>query len=539
MPVAGNVKVSDNKTMRYSIVFIVLVLNLFTFLGGHFLSGVLYYLFIILVPVTFITFQDFLQTKQAIRRNYPLIGNLRYLLESIRPEIQQYFVESDDSGRPFNREMRSVVYQRAKAVTDTLPFGSKLDHYCESHEWINHSMAPLELPPELPRVTIGNKDCKQPYSASILNISAMSYGSLSAQAVESLNLGAKNGGFAHNTGEGGVSPYHLKHGGDLIWQIGTGYFGCRTTDGNFNPEMFKERVAEPSIKMVEIKLSQGAKPGHGGILPAGKVTKEIAEIRGVKVGKTVNSPPAHKTFSNPLGLIKFIQQLRELSGGKPVGIKLCLGRKSEFLAICKAMKELDTYPDFISVDGSEGGTGASPLEFSNSIGNPLNDALSFIHGSLVACEIRQHIKIIASGKITTGFDMLKKVALGADLCYSARAMMFALGCIQALRCNSNDCPAGVATQNKSLAAGLVIREKHPRITNYHRATIHSFYEMIAAAGIDHPSKVRPFHIQKRLNTRETKHYGEIYTFLKKGAYERKEAPPVWQKSWDKARTDAF
>ncbi len=525
--------------MRYILFFSVLGLNLIAVSLGYFLRPDYYLILIISVPLFLIGTHDFFQNKRTILKNFPVIGHFRYLFEMIRPEIQQYFVESDVDGKPFNREQRSLVYQRAKNVVDTLPFGSKKDHYGDQHEWLNHSIVPKELHRAEQRVLIGNKDCKHPYSASLLNISAMSYGSLSSRAVEAFNWGAKIGNFAHNTGEGGISPYHLKHGGDLIWQIGTGYFGCRNPEGGFNPEMFKEKAALSSVKMIEIKISQGAKPGHGGILPGNKVTAEVAEIRGVEIGKTVFSPPGHSTFSTPRGLVKFIGQLRELSDGKPIGFKLCLGRKSEFIGVCKAMIEEDIFPDFISVDGSEGGTGAAPLEFSNSIGNPLHDSLSFIHSTLVAMGIRKHIKLIASGRIVSGFDMVKKFALGADLCYSARAMMFSIGCIQALRCNINDCPAGIATQNKALESGLVVEDKYSRVSNFHAATIESMLEMVGAAGLESPSEIRPYHIQKRINHREVKHYGEIYNFLKEGAYERKEAPRVWQKSYAKASPDHF
>ena len=525
--------------MRYLIPFSMNVLLGSFFLLGYYIHNNFFYVCYLLGPLALLSIHDYFQTHHAILRNFPIVGHFRYLFEAIRPEIQQYFVENDNNGKPFSREQRSVVYQRSKKELDTLPFGSKSNHYANDHEWLNHSMAPVQFPDTPPRVKIGNALCQRPYDASLLNISAMSFGSLSSPAVCALNWGAKVGKFAHNTGEGSIGPYHLEKGGDLIWQIGTGYFGCRTPDGNFNPEIFQERAALPSVKMIEIKLSQGAKPGHGGILPGEKVTSEIARIRGVEEGKTVHSPPYHRIFSTPIGLVEFIQQLRELSGGRPIGIKLCVGRKSEFLGLCKAMLKTQIYPDYIAVDGSEGGTGAAPLEFSNSIGNPLNDGLSFIHSSLMALDLRQHVKIIASGRIITGFDMLKKIALGADLCSSARGMMFSLGCIQALRCHNNDCPTGVATQRKSLTRGLVVKEKYMRVVNYHHSTIESLFEMMASAGLTHPSEIHPHHIQKRLNNRETKHYGEIYTFLKKGAFESKKAPATWQKSWEKARSEKF
>ena len=525
--------------MKYIIVLSIAALMALCILMGLVVHPLIGYLAWPLGLLMLVALHDFFQKRHSILRNFPILGHFRYIFEAIRPEIQQYFVENDSNGRPYNREERSVIYQRAKNTLDTLPFGSKSDHYSKNHEWLNHSMAPVESLMSFPRIRIGNASCNKPYDASLLNISAMSFGALSANAIHALNWGAKIGGFAHNTGEGSISPYHLEKEGDLIWQVGTGYFGCRDKEGNFNPEMFRERVSAPSVKMVEIKISQGAKPGHGGILPAQKVTKEIAGIRGVAVGETVHSPPYHRAFKTPIELLRFIQQLRELSGGLPIGFKLCMGRRSEFLGLCKAMMKEKIYPDFITVDGSEGGTGAAPLEFSNSIGNPLNDGLCFIHSALHACGLREHIKIIAAGRVITGFDMLKKLALGADLCYAARSMMFAIGCIQALRCNSNDCPAGVATQRRGLIGGLVPKEKYRRVANYHHATLESLFEMMAAAGLIHPSQLRPFHIQKRLNDRETKHYGEIYTFLKEGDFEAGRAPQSWLDSWQNASAESF
>ena len=471
-----------------------------------------------LMPILAIGLVDMLQKRHSIRRNFPLVGHGRYLLELIRPEIYQYFVESNSDGRPFDREKRSIVYQRAKGQLDTLPFGTQADVYATDYEWINHSLRPHPISNPNPRVVIGGETCAQPYSASLFNISAMSFGSLSKNAVLALNKGAKIGGFSHNTGEGGLSPYHLEQGGDLVWQIGTGYFSCRGKDGNFSLKEFTKRASLPNVKMIEIKLSQGAKPGHGGILPARKVTPEIAEIRGIEMGYDVISPPAHSAFSTPLGLIEFIEVLRENSGGKPVGFKLCLGQPQEFLAIVKAMLKLDTYPDFITIDGAEGGTGAAPLEFSNSVGTPLNEGLVFIHNALVGAGIREKIKIIAAGKVITGFNILTKLALGADLCNSARGMMFALGCIQALRCNSNECPTGVATQNPQLTVGLVVPNKAQRVANYHKATIHSFLEVLAAAGLANPRDLKPSHIQRRINLTSTKTYAEIYPFLEPGAF---------------------
>ncbi|MCA9001803.1 MAG: FMN-binding glutamate synthase family protein, partial [Planctomycetes bacterium] len=437
---------------------------------------------------------DVTQKRHAILRNFPLLGRFRYLFELIRPEIQQYFVEADTDGVPFNRERRSVVYQRAKGVMDTLPFGTQLDVYQPGYEWISHSFLAKHPSHEVPRVLIGADTCKLPYSASLLNVSAMSYGSLSKNAVMALNRGARDGGFAHNTGEGGLSPFHLEGGGDVIWQIGTGYFGCRTSDGRFDPEKFEKAAAHPSVKMIEIKVSQGAKPGHGGILPAAKVTEEISAIRGVPMGEDVLSPPTHNAFSNPSEMLRWIEDLRRLSGGKPVGFKFCVGRQEEFMALCMEMRASGKHPDFIVVDGGEGGTGAAPLEFSNSVGMPLNEGLVFVHNCLVGFALRERIKVIASGKVITGFDMATKLALGADLCYSARAMMMAIGCIQARRCNANDCPAGVATQKPNLMQGLDVDDKAPRVQAYHRETINSLLELVGAAGLDDPAQITPHHI---------------------------------------------
>lgn len=490
-------------------------------------------------PLIILGVMDMTQTRQTVRRNFPLLGHGRYILEMLRPEINQYFVESNIDGRPYNRNKRSIIYQRAKGAVDTLPFGTQLDVYEEGYEWINHSILPKNSHGEPARVKVGGKDCKQPYLASVFNISAMSYGSLSKNAIQALNGGAKLGGFYHNTGEGGLSPYHLGPGGDICWQIGTGYFGCRDKVGSFSPEEFKKRALLPSVKMIEIKLSQGAKPGHGGILPAAKVTKEISEIRGVEMGCDVLSPPAHSAFATPLELIKFIKTLRELSGGKPVGFKLCLGKRREFMAICKAMIQTDTFPDFITIDGAEGGTGAAPQEFSDSVGTPLNEALIYVHNCLVGLNIRKEIRLIASGKIATGFNLAQKIALGADLCNAARGMLFAIGCIQALRCNTNECPTGVATQDPELVAGLHVGDKTTRVAKYHKATLHSFMDVLGAAGLSHSSELRPWHIQRRVDTVTVKHYGEIYQYLEPGALLKEEVLANYSRAWNAARAESF
>jgi glutamate synthase domain-containing protein 2 len=495
--------------------------------------------FLIIVPLILLGVYDTRQTSHAVIRNYPVIGHARYWMESIRPEIQQYFVESDSSGRPFSRELRSVIYQRAKVATDTRPFGTIRDLDAVGAEWIAHSLLPTHAADGEPRIMIGEGRCTQPYAASTLNVSAMSFGSLSKNAILALNGGAKLGGFAHNTGEGGITPYHLENGGDLVWQIGTGYFGCRTCDGDFDPDQFATKAKIDSVKMIEIKLSQGAKPGHGGILPGSKVTREISEIRGVPMGRDIISPPYHGAFSTPKGLLEYVASLRELSGGKPVGFKLCIGRRREFLSICKAMVETQLVPDFITVDGAEGGTGAAPMEFSNAIGMPLTDGLLFTHNALVGCNLRDKIRVICSAKIVTGFNMVQRMAIGADICNSARAMLFALGCIQALKCNTNRCPVGIATQDPDMVRGLDIASKTHRVHNYQRNTVKSLLDILGAAGLAHPDDLRPIHIHRRISLTEVRHYGDIYQYMKPGALLASQAPAHLADAWEAASPERF
>lgn len=494
---------------------------------------------VVVAPLVALGMQHAFQTKRAILRNFPILGLFRYGLEMIRPEIQQYFIESDIDGAPVNRETRSVVYQRAKQMTDTLPFGTQRNVYSEGYEWISHSLAPKHVDAKALRVVVGGPQCRQPYSAALFNISAMSYGALSKNAVQALNGGAQLGGFYHNTGEGGLSPHHLSGGGDLVWQIGTGYFGCRTADGDFAPDLFKERATHPNVKMIEIKLSQGAKPAHGGILPAAKITPEIVEIRKVQPGRDVVSPPAHRSFSTPKGLLEFVRQLRELSGGKPVGFKLCIGRPSEFVAICKAMIETGIMPDFITVDGGEGGTGAAPLEFSNSVGAPLEEGLSFVHDTLTGFDLRKHVRIIASGKVMTGFNLFSRMALGADLCNTARGMMLALGCIQALRCNTNHCPTGVATSNEELVYGLVPSDKKIRVANYQKHTVHAFAELVGAAGLSHPAEIERSHVNRRISGDSVRTYAELFPPVKPGSYLKGEVPEKYRNAVITASADEF
>ena len=477
------------------------------------------WILLVVTPLVIVGYADLLQKKHAIRRNFPVIGNLRYLLEKLRPEIMQYFVETDTEGRPINRIFRSIIYQRAKKVNDTAPFGTQVDVYRTGYEWMDHSIYTKKANHDDAehRVLIGGSDCKMPYAASLLNISAMSYGSLSANAILALNEGARLGNFAHNTGEGGISPHHLKNGGDLIWQIGTGYFGCRNDAGGFDVEKFKVNAAHQCVKMIELKISQGAKPGHGGILPGSKNTTEIAAIRGVTPHTDVNSPTSHSAFSNAKELMEFIKQLREQSGGKPVGFKICIGKKHEFTDICKAMISTGIKPDFITIDGGEGGTGAAPIEFSNSLGMPLRDGLAFAFDTLTGFGLKKDIKLIAAGKIFTGFHMVRAMALGADICNSARGMMMALGCIQALQCNTNKCPVGVATQDKSLMKGLDPADKSVRVYNYHQATIKSFLELLAAAGISCPEELSRQHVNRRVTMNHIMSYDEIYPAIPEGS----------------------
>jgi glutamate synthase domain-containing protein 2 len=506
--------------------------------AGSYFSPLAYYGLLVVAPVALLGTADMLQTRRAIRRNFPVIGHARYLLEEIRPEIQQFFIESNTDGKPFPREDRDVIYQRSKGERSTLPFGTQRDVYAAGYEWINHSMAPVDPDDMSPRIWIGADTCAQPYEASILNISAMSFGSLSGRAIEALNIGAREGGFAHNTGEGSISPHHL-HGGDLIWQVGTGYFGCRNDDGGFDPEKFAKSAAGDVVKMIEVKISQGAKPGHGGILPAAKITPEIAEIRGVPLDEDVISPPAHTAFSTPVGLLEFVARLRDLSGGKPVGFKLCVGKRREFLAVCKAMLETGLHPDFITIDGGEGGTGAAPAEFSNSLGCPLIEGLTFVHNSLVGIGLRDRVKVIASGKVASGFDLVRTLALGADACYAARSMMMAMGCIQARRCNSNECPVGIATQNPSLTAGLVVATKSARVDRYHAETIEAAMELLGAAGIASPTDLRPWHIIRRVSPLEIRHYGEIVDSLEPGELLTGEIPGEFDRAWKSATSASF
>ncbi|BDD91114.1 FMN-binding glutamate synthase family protein [Pandoraea sp. XJJ-1] len=482
---------------------------------------------------------DIVQQRHAVLRNYPLWGHFRFLFEFIRPEIRQYFVEDDTSETPFSRAQRSIVYQRAKGDVDSRPFGTEIDVKATGYEWIAHSLAPTVLKDHDFRITIG-ADRAQPYSASIFNISAMSFGALSANAIRALNRGAKLGNFIHDTGEGSISPHHREQGGDLIWEVASGYFGCRNDDGTFNAEKFAAQATTPQVKMIEVKLSQGAKPGHGGVLPAAKITPEISATRGVPMGQDCISPSRHSEFSTPLGLLQFVERLRTLSGGKPTGFKLCIGHPWEFFSIVKAMLESGILPDFIVVDGSEGGTGAAPLEFTDHVGAPLQEGLLLVHNTLVGAGLREKIRIGASGKIVTAFDIARTLAIGADWCNSARGFMFAIGCIQSQKCHTDRCPTGVATQDTLRQRALVVPDKAQRVHQFHAHTLHALQELIQAAGLSHPSDLRAHHIVERVSTNEIRLMSESLKYLAPGDLLRGQFRyQLYEKYWPMARADSF
>ncbi len=519
----------------WSVVAVVVVLFLCTVWKPFWL------LFLVVLPGIAVGIYDMYQEEHSLRRNFPLVSRGRWFLESLRPFLRQYLFESETDGVPINRMFRSVVYQRAKGMRDTVPFGTKMDTYRDGYEWIAHSIAATDshYADKDPRVLVGGPDCSQPYSASVLNISAMSFGSLSKNAVLALNSGAAKGGFAHNTGEGGLTPFHLEHGGDLIWQIGTGYFGCRGSDGGFDADKFEQTASQDNVKMIEIKLSQGAKPGHGGILPATKNTVEIAAIRGVEPHTTVLSPPGHSAFSTPLEMMEFIALLRKKSGGKPIGFKLCIGRQSEFVALCKAMVQSGIKPDFITVDGGEGGTGAAPLEFSNSVGMPLRDGLAFVCDCLSGFGIKKHIKVIAVGKMFSAFHLVKNLALGADMCYSARGFMLSLGCVQSLICNTNHCPTGIATQNAALTEGLVVTDKSERVARFHKDTLEHLVEIVGAAGLKSPEELTRTHIYRRIDQDSIRRYDEIFEYVEVGGLLQEPYPQRYKQAMAEATAESF
>ncbi|MGR3661538.1 MAG: FMN-binding glutamate synthase family protein [Paracoccaceae bacterium] len=483
---------------------------------------------------------DVYQPSHAILRNYPILGHMRFLFEGIRPEIRQYLIESDQDEEPFSRDDRSLVYQRAKGVEDKRPFGTRQRVYDAGFTGLTHSIQPLHIADSDFRTTIGGPDCAQPYSASIYNISGMSFGALSANAILALNTGAAKGGFAHDTGEGGISRYHRQGGGDLVYQIGSGYFGCRTSEGQFDPDKFAKQAADPQVKMIELKLSQGAKPGHGGLLPAAKITPEIAEARGVEMGIDCVSPAGHSAFSTPLELVRLIGQLRELSGGKPTGFKLCIGHRREFMCIVKAMLETGIAPDFIVVDGKEGGTGAAPQEFADHVGMPMVEGLTFVHNTLRGAGLRDQVKVGVAGKLISAFDVAHALSLGADWVNAARGFMFSLGCIQAQACHTNKCPVGVATQDSLRQRALVVSDKSDRVARFHRNTMKALAEMTGAAGLSHPSDFLPRHFMIRSGAGELLAGDECYPYLPEGFLVRGEADDGgYLARWDRARADAF
>ena len=498
--------------------------------------------------------RDLRQTRHSILRNYPIIGHLRFLFEFIRPEIRQYFIESDSEAAPFSRAQRSLVYQRAKGEPDNQPFGTHLDVGKQGYEWVNHSMSPTRLATHDFRIWIGglpatpgsspsisSQPCTQPYSASVFNISALSFGSLSANAILALNKGAQMGGFAHDTGEGSISTHHRAHGGDLIWEIGSGYFGCRSDDGTFNAERFAANACDPQVKLIEIKLSQGAKPGHGGILPGPKVTAEIAQARGVPQGKDCLSPSSHSAFATPVEMMQFIAQLRQLSGGKPVGLKLCIGHPWEWFAIVKAMLHSNITPDFIVVDGAEGGTGAAPVEFSDHVGAPLQEGLQLVHNTLVGVNLRSRISIGAAGKVVSAFDLVRLMALGADWCNAGRGFMMALGCIQAQSCHTGKCPTGVTTQDPQRQQALVVPDKAERVHNFHRSTLHALKELVQAAGLQHPSELSAHHIVRRVNDTEVRLLSNLIMRMEPGGLldDLGQQHRVFRDFWPLANPDSF
>ncbi len=538
---------------RYSVwftfIFIALTISWFRIIyAPHYIyyffsDTLLNTLWLISGVLTLVGLYDILQNKHSILKNYPIMGHFRFIFEDFRPEIRQYFIEADQDALPFSRMQRNLVYQRAKNQNADKPFGSIINVYQQDYRFITHSITPCKAAEiESFRIQIGNHQCQQPYSASIMNISAMSFGSLSANAIRALNLGAKMGNFYHDTGEGSISPYHLENGGDIVWELGSAYFGCRTLDGQFDPEKFTRQALLPQVKMIEIKLSQGAKPGHGGILPKSKISEEIAEIRGVSREYDCVSPSKHTAFNTPIEMMHFIQRLRELSGGKPVGFKLCIGQPWQFMSIVKAMLETKIVPDFIVVDGSEGGTGAAPIELIDHVGTPLREGLLFVHNTLVGAGLRKQIKVGASGKIISAFDISSSMAIGADWVNSARGFMFAVGCIQAQSCHTNQCPVGVATQDKERQTALHIPTKAVRVFNFHKNTMLALSEMIAAAGLKHPADIKAHHLAQRINDREIKNYAQLHFWLKEGellSCEDKDDENFYFRMWNLAHAEKF
>ncbi|MEP5731342.1 MAG: FMN-binding glutamate synthase family protein [Sulfitobacter sp.] len=526
---------------RFTTFAAVLALAFITFVLIFTWSGWFVLAFFLFAGLSAMGVYDVTQTKHSILRNYPVLGHMRFFFEGIRPEIRQYLIESDQDEEPFSRDHRSLVYQRAKGQEDARPFGTRERVYDAGYAWVTHSVQPRHITDCDFRTTIGGPQCKQPYSASLYNISAMSFGSLSANAIQALNTGAKLGGFAHDTGEGSVSRYHKAGGGDLIYQLASGYYGSRAADGSFDPEKFKATASLDQIKMIELKLSQGAKPGHGGVLPASKITPEIAEARGVPMGIDCISPAAHPAFSTPIEMMEFIGQLRDLSGGKPVGFKLCIGHRREFMCMVKAMLETEIVPDFIVVDGTEGGTGAAPVEFSNHVGMPMVEGLTFVHNTLRGAGLRDQVKVGAAGKVVSAFDIAHALALGADWCNSARGFMFSIGCIQAQACHTNHCPVGVATQDKSRMRALNVDHKSERVARFHKNTMEALGEMTGAAGLCHPGEFLPYHMMLRQGDKSMAEASDVFGYLPEGYLLDDNAEDIRgnKSRWARARADSF
>ena len=523
--------------LRFFVIGVILVLGALTTLAATIGSAGWWGLLAVLVLLLLVGIYDLVQKKHSILRNYPVLGHMRFLLEGIRPELQQYFIERNFDGRPFDRDTRSSIYQRAKGIKEEQPFGTERDLYAVGYEYLIHSTVPVEKMKEPPRVRIGGPACTKPYDMALLNVSAMSFGSLSANAIKALNGGAAKGGFAHDTGEGAISPYH-RNGGDLVWEIGSGYFGARTKDGAFDEREFAEKAADDQVKMVSLKLSQGAKPGIGGVLPGAKVTEEIARTRDVPQGQTVISPPYHRVFSTPRELVQFIGHFRELAGGKPAGVKLCLGSRIDFLAICKAMVEEDITPDFVIVDGAEGGTGAAPLEYEDHVGMPLTEGLMTVHNALVGVGLRDRVRIGASGKVSSGIDVVKRMIQGADYTNAARAMMQAVGCIQSQRCHTNKCPVGVATQDPKRMRALDVPTKTERVVRYQAAVVEQATQVIASMGLTSFEELRPHMLRRRVHDGEIASYAELFHHLRPG--ELLGGPSgSWERDWLRADPDRF
>lgn len=524
---------------RYAALVLSAILAVVTFVAG-FWAGWVFVLFVVFAALTAVGLYDISQDRHAVTKNYPIIGHIRYFFEKIRPEIRQYLIESDREEQPFSREQRSLVYQRAKGVEDKRPFGTHEKVYEAGYSWLTHSVQPTKFDSTDFRVRIGGPACKKPYDASLYNISAMSFGSLSANAISALNRGAKQGGFAHDTGEGGISRYHREGGGDLIYEIGSGYFGCRNDDGSFNPDKFAKQAGDDQVKMIELKLSQGAKPGQGGMLPAAKITPEIAEARDIPMDQDCISPAAHTAFEGPMGLVQFIGQLRELSGGKPVGFKLCIGHRREFMCIVKAMLETGIVPDFIVVDGTEGGTGAAPLEFANHVGMPMIEGLTFVHNTLRGAGLRDQVRIGAAGKIVSAFDIARALSLGADWCNSARGYMFAIGCIQAQACHTNHCPVGVTTQDPLRQRALNVDDKSKRVAKFHANTLKALGKMAGAAGLDDPCGFLPYHFMTRAGDGQMTEASDVYTYLREGfLMDDGDDNPIYRQRWKRANPHSF